>query len=57
VAGNPGRDDKKERVIARRGRLLKEKASPGPNNPFLFVIPSGGMGLRPTYEDKNVSVQ
>jgi hypothetical protein len=23
VAGNPGRDDKKERVVARKGRLLK----------------------------------
>jgi hypothetical protein len=51
------RDDKKERVVVRRGRLLKEKAFPGPNNrpvlwqrsspynnPFLFVIPSEAEG-------------
>jgi hypothetical protein len=62
--GAPGqvgyaRDDKKERVTARRGRLLKENASPGPfpftrpcpwqrsspcNNPLLSVIPSEAEG-------------
>jgi hypothetical protein len=26
MAGNPGRDDKKERVVVRRGRLLKDGA-------------------------------
>jgi hypothetical protein len=44
------RDDKKERVIARRGRLLKEKASPGPNE-----YPVSSQAAH--YEDENVSVQ
>jgi hypothetical protein len=40
VAGNPGRDDKKERTVAKKGRLLDERAQCACTEPYWPIVRS-----------------